>query len=106
MSKETNSAEVLLNQNVAPEQFDWDSFESGLDADARKEKNDLEKLNKTISNFLNVESNFGKVLEDKTKELARSQANTVNQTNNLPAQTAKVPKGQRPLPPSGANASS
>ena len=28
MSKETNSAEVLLNQNVAPEQFDWDSFES------------------------------------------------------------------------------
>jgi small subunit ribosomal protein S1 len=37
MSKETNSAE-LLNQNVAPEQFDWDSFESGLDADARKEK--------------------------------------------------------------------
>ena len=38
MSKETNSAEVLLNQNVAPEQFDWDSFESGLDADARKEK--------------------------------------------------------------------
>ena len=36
MSKETNSAEVILNQNVAPEQFDWDSFESGLDADARK----------------------------------------------------------------------
>lgn len=43
MSKETNSAEVILNQNVAPEQFDWDSFESGLDADARKEKVILKK---------------------------------------------------------------
>jgi small subunit ribosomal protein S1 len=38
MSKETNSAEVLLNQNVAPEQFDWDSFESGLNADAEKRR--------------------------------------------------------------------
>lgn len=38
MSKETNSAEVLLNQNVAPEQFDWESFESGLNAEDRNEK--------------------------------------------------------------------
>ena len=37
MSELTNQ-EALLNANVAPEQFDWDSFESGLDADARKEK--------------------------------------------------------------------
>ena len=36
MSETTDKAVVLLNQNVAPEQFDWDSFESGLDADARK----------------------------------------------------------------------
>lgn len=44
--------EVLLNQNVAPEQFDWDSFESGLDADARKEKNDLEEIYKGSLNDL------------------------------------------------------
>jgi small subunit ribosomal protein S1 len=36
MSELTNQ-EALYNANVAPEQFDWDSFESGLDADARKE---------------------------------------------------------------------
>ena len=30
MSELTNQ-EALLNANVAPEQFDWDSFESGLD---------------------------------------------------------------------------
>lgn len=53
MSKETNSAEVLLNQNVAPEQFDWDSFESGLDADARKEKSDLEEIYNGSLNSLN-----------------------------------------------------
>lgn len=35
---------VLMNQNVAPEQFDWDSFESGLDAEARKEKTDLKEI--------------------------------------------------------------
>ena len=34
----------MVNQNVAPDQFDWDSFESGLDADARKEKSDLEEI--------------------------------------------------------------
>lgn len=53
MSKETNSAEVILNQNVAPEQFDWDSFESGLDADARKEKSDLEEIYNGSLNSLN-----------------------------------------------------
>ncbi|AZA93205.1 70 kDa antigen [Chryseobacterium nakagawai] len=53
MSKETNSAEVLLNHNVAPEQFDWDSFESGLDADARKEKSDLEEIYNGSLNSLN-----------------------------------------------------
>ena len=44
--------EVLVNQNVAPEQFDWDSFESGLDADARKEKSDLEEIYKGSLNDL------------------------------------------------------
>ena len=39
-----NKDAVLMNQNVAPEKFDWDSFESGLDAEARKEKSDLEEI--------------------------------------------------------------
>lgn len=52
MSKETNSAEVLLNQNVAPEQFDWESFESGLNAEDRKEKNELEEIYKGSLNDL------------------------------------------------------
>ena len=51
MSELTNQ-EALLNANVAPEQFDWDSFESGLDADARKEKNDLEEIYKGSLNDL------------------------------------------------------
>lgn len=47
MSETTKQQEeVLMNQNVAPEQFDWDSYESGLDADARQEKNDLEEIYK------------------------------------------------------------
>ncbi|NAW52139.1 30S ribosomal protein S1 [Elizabethkingia argentiflava] len=52
MSKETNSAEVLLNQNVTPEQFDWESFESGLNAEDRKEKNELEEIYKGSLNDL------------------------------------------------------
>lgn len=44
MSETTDKAEVLLNQNVAPENFDWDSFESGLDAESRQEKSDLEEI--------------------------------------------------------------
>ena len=52
MSTETNSAEVLLNQNVAPEQFDWESFESGLNAEDRKEKNELEEIYKGSLNDL------------------------------------------------------
>ena len=52
MSELTNKEEVLMNQNVAPEQFDWDSFESGLDAEARKEKSDLEEIYKGSLNDL------------------------------------------------------
>lgn len=52
MSKETNSAEVLLNQNVAPEQFDWDSFESGLNAEDRNEKKELEEIYNGSLNYL------------------------------------------------------
>ena len=69
MSKETNSAEVLLNQNVAPEQFDWDSFESGLDADARKEKSDLEEIyNGSLNNLSDNDVLVGKVVRLTDKE--------------------------------------
>lgn len=68
MSELTNQ-EALLNANVAPEQFDWDSFESGLDADARKEKNDLEEIYKGSLNDL-AESDviIGKVVRLTDKE--------------------------------------
>ena len=69
MSKETNSAEVLLNQNVAPEQFDWDSFESGLDAEARKEKSDLEEIYKgSLKDLEDSDVLVGKVVRLTDKE--------------------------------------
>ncbi len=58
-----------MNQNVAPEQFDWDSFESGLDADARKEKTDLEEIYK--GSLTDLEDNdvlTGKVVRLTDKE--------------------------------------
>ena len=68
MSELTNQ-EALYNANVAPEQFDWDSFESGLDADARKEKSDLEEIYKGSLNDL-AESDVivGKVVRLTDKE--------------------------------------
>ncbi|MBW8360316.1 MAG: 30S ribosomal protein S1 [Weeksellaceae bacterium] len=60
---------VLLNQNVAPEQFDWDSFESGLDADARKEKSDLEEIyNGSLTSLADNDVLTGKVVRLTDKE--------------------------------------
>ncbi|RST28126.1 30S ribosomal protein S1 [Chryseobacterium lacus] len=60
---------VLLNQNVAPEQFDWDSFESGLDAEARKEKSDLEEIYKgSLNNLDDNDVLVGKVVRLTDKE--------------------------------------
>lgn len=70
MSETTKQQEeVLMNQNVAPEQFDWDSFESGLDADARQEKSDLEEIYK--GSLTDLEDNdvlVGKVVRLTDKE--------------------------------------
>src|SRR5690606_39977080 len=56
MSKETKTEETnenvnnlldevsSLNANVAPEEFDWESFEYGLNEADRKEKEELEKM--------------------------------------------------------------
>ncbi|RRQ46531.1 30S ribosomal protein S1 [Chryseobacterium sp. SC28] len=69
MSKETNSAEVLLNQNVAPEQFDWDSFESGLNAEDRSEKKELEEIyNGSLNDLADNDVIIGKVVRLTDKE--------------------------------------
>lgn len=69
MSKETNSAEVLLNQNVTPEQFDWDSFESGLNAEDRTEKKELEEIyNGSLNNLADNDVIVGKVVRLTDKE--------------------------------------
>ncbi len=69
MSKETNSAEVILNQNVAPEQFDWDSFESGLNAEDRNEKKELEEIyNGSLNNLADNDVIVGKVVRLTDKE--------------------------------------
>ena len=69
MSKETNSAEVLLNQNVTPEQFDWDSFESGLNAEDRTEKKELEEIyNGSLNNLADNDVIIGKVVRLTDKE--------------------------------------
>ena len=68
MSELTNQ-EALLNANVEPEQFDWDSFESGLDADARKEKNDLEEIYKgSLNDLSETDVIIGKVVRLTDKE--------------------------------------
>lgn len=69
MSKETNSAEVLLNQNVTPEQFDWDSFESGLNAEDRTEKKELEEIyNGSLNNLADNDVIIGRVVRLTDKE--------------------------------------
>lgn len=69
MSKETNSAEVLLNQNVAPEQFDWESFESGLNAEDRSEKKELEEIyNGSLNDLTDNDVITGKVVRLTDKE--------------------------------------
>jgi len=69
MSETTDKAEVLLNQNVAPEQFDWDSFESGLDAESRQEKSDLEEIyNGSLNNLQDNDVLIGRVVRLTDKE--------------------------------------
>ncbi|MGA9211945.1 30S ribosomal protein S1 [Kaistella sp.] len=69
MSETTDKAVVLLNQNVAPEQFDWDSFESGLDAESRQEKSDLEEIyNGSLNNLQDNDVLIGKVVRLTDKE--------------------------------------
>ncbi|WP_226064506.1 30S ribosomal protein S1 [Kaistella polysaccharea] len=69
MSETTTKEEVLMNQNVAPEQFDWDSFESGLDAESRQEKSDLEEIyNGSLKNLQDNDVLVGRVVRLTDKE--------------------------------------
>ncbi|MFA9290667.1 MAG: S1 RNA-binding domain-containing protein, partial [Solirubrobacteraceae bacterium] len=58
------------NENVSPESFDWDLFESGLDENDRKENQELEKLyDETISDLNQNEVFVGKVVRITDKEV-------------------------------------
>src|SRR5690625_2789483 len=81
MSKETKTEETnenvknlldevsSLNANVAPEEFDWESFESGLNEEDRKEKEELEKMyDDTLEDLNENEVIKGKVVRITDKE--------------------------------------
>ncbi len=70
MSEQTKQQEeVLMNQNVAPENFDWDSFESGLNAEDRSEKKELEEIYKgSLSDLEEDDVIVGKVVRLTDKE--------------------------------------
>ena len=81
MSKETKQEEVQevvlntpvldasANANVAPESFDWESFESGLNEDDRKEKAELEQMYDTTLEDLHENEVFkGQVVRITDKE--------------------------------------
>ncbi|MGV0926556.1 MULTISPECIES: 30S ribosomal protein S1 [unclassified Empedobacter] len=81
MSKETKQEEVQevvlntpvldasANANVAPESFDWESFESGLNEEDRKEKAELEQMYDTTLEDLHENEVFkGQVVRITDKE--------------------------------------
>ena len=81
MSKETNQEEVQevvlntpvldasANANVTPESFDWESFESGLNEEDRKEKAELEQMYDTTLEELHENEVFkGQVVRITDKE--------------------------------------
>ena len=81
MSKETKTEELdeqvldlgtestQNNSNVAPEDFDWESFESGLNEEDRKEKVELEKMYDDTLEDLDENAVFkGKVVRLTDKE--------------------------------------
>lgn len=80
MSKETKHEEVegvlnlndntvLSNANVSPEEFDWESYESGLNEEDRKEKAELEKMYDDTLEDLDENAVFkGKVVRLTDKE--------------------------------------
>ncbi|MFV0238348.1 MAG: 30S ribosomal protein S1, partial [Flavobacteriales bacterium] len=70
MSEETNKAVELENANVAPEQFDWEVFESGLNDVDLKEREELEAIYAEAVTDLDESEVFqGKVVRMTDKEV-------------------------------------
>lgn len=66
---ETAQIDALANANVTPESFDWESFESGLNEEDRKEKAELEQMYDTTLEDLNENEVFkGQVVRITDKE--------------------------------------
>lgn len=69
MSDLTNKNGFEQNQNVAPESFDWESFESGLNAGDRTEKEELEEIyNGSLNDISDSDVIIGKVVRMTDKE--------------------------------------
>ncbi len=70
MSEETNKAVELENANIAPEQFDWDAFESGLNDVDLKERAELEAIYaEAVTDLDEAEVFQGKVVRMTDKEV-------------------------------------
>ncbi len=70
MSEETNKAVQLENANIAPEQFDWEAFESGLNDVDLKERAELETIYaEAVTNLDEAEVFQGKVVRMTDKEV-------------------------------------
>ncbi len=66
---DSNTASAPSNANVAPENFDWESYESGLNEEDRKEKAELEKMYDETLDDLDENAVFkGKVVRLTDKE--------------------------------------
>lgn len=66
---DTNPTSAPANANVSPEEFDWESFESGLNEEDRKEKAELEKMYDETLDDLDENAVFkGKVVRLTDKE--------------------------------------
>jgi len=65
----TPVVDASANENVAPESFDWESFESGLNEEDRKEKAELEQMYDTTLEDLHENEVFkGQVVRITDKE--------------------------------------
>lgn len=68
-TEEVKDNTALANANIAPEDFDWESYESGLDEDDRKEKAELEKMyDDTLEELKENEVFKGKVVRMTDRE--------------------------------------
>lgn len=66
---EQKNEAVPVNQNVSPENFDWESFESGLNAEDRTEKKELEEIyNGSLNDLGDSDIITGKVVRITDRE--------------------------------------